>query len=289
VSSSVDPLTGEATEDQRHHVYLLRRDEAARWHASRISGSPSDHEHIRPVYSEPVDDGSHALLWLSGTYPRFTDYDLRVNGVVYRPGSTCHRADGTHIDTTFPSLEVEMPEAELAELQSQLRRSARYLEYGGGGSTALAVALGVPDIMSVESDHPVAADLEALLRPRLNGAQSLRVLHADVGTTVEWGHPLLPTIGWPYAQAPSDSRPGWAPDLVLVDGRYRAASFLHALSIAAPGATILFDDFVDRPMYEPVLAAIAPARIVGRMAVFHVDRPVDVDPRLVESVIRSPW
>jgi hypothetical protein len=38
-----------------------------------------------------------------------------------------------------------------------------------------------------------------------------------------------------------------------------------------------------------VLAAIAPARIVGRMAVFHVDHPVDIDPRLVESVIRSPW
>jgi hypothetical protein len=41
------------------------------------------------------------------------------------------------------------------------------------------------------------------------------------------------------------------PDLVLIDGRFRLACFLHPLLAAAPGTPILFDDYTNRPPLPP--------------------------------------
>ncbi len=112
-----------------------------------------------------------------------------------------------------------------------------------------------------------AADPEARVR--------LRTMHADVGPTREWGFPSDPESieAWrDYAAAPWRDMvgPGWTPDCVLVDGRFRAAAFLESLSRLREGAVILFDDFYDRPQYWGVMDVVEPAERSGRMARFVV-------------------
>ena len=79
-------------------------------------------------------------------------------------------------------------------------------------------------------------------------------------------------------------REGVSPDLVLIDGRFRVASFLVSALLAQEGCTILFDDYFDRPNYHVVEKYLKPVRKAGRMAEFSV--PAAKPPGLVQELIR---
>jgi hypothetical protein len=59
------------------------------------------------------------------------------------------------------------------------------------------------------------------------------------------------------------------PDTVLIDGRFRVASFLFSLLSARIGTTILFDDYVDRPVYFVVEQSCPLTSLCERMGLFH--------------------
>ena len=176
---------------------------------------------------------------------------------------------------------LTFPAQEAAALRSRLSNSQSFLEFGAGGSTLLAAQIGVPQIVSVESD---AAFLEEVARQvgQMTGHRQYLPLAADIGPTGAWGSPIDESgiQRWPDYSASVWRRlteKNWKPDLVLIDGRFRVACFLQAALHLAPGAKILFDDYRDREHYWPVSRVLEPAGFEGRMAVFDVPQlPADV-------------
>ncbi|WP_192931289.1 hypothetical protein [Gemmobacter serpentinus] len=163
-------------------------------------------------------------------------------------------------------------EAEAEVLQKHYAEAKVILEYGSGGSTVLAAQKPGKLIFSVESDR---AWFTALQR-KFDEAElpSLPIMyHADIGPTGAWGRPL-DDRGWAgFYRYPLAI---WAqpffrqPDLVLVDGRLRAACFVATCLNTRKPVTILFDDYENRQSYKVVEALAQPNAIVGRMAVFHI-------------------
>jgi hypothetical protein len=149
-----------------------------------------------------------------------------------------------------------------------------YLEYGSGGSTVYAANVAkVPTVISVESDKDWTERTKAAIHPE---GISLFLEHCDIGATGAWGAPInreRVTDFWTYIVAP------WkiarthsvVPDTVLIDGRFRVASFLFSLINCRLGTQILFDDYFDRPHYFAAEQYCRVREKQGRMAVFVAD------------------
>lgn len=170
-----------------------------------------------------------------------------------------------------------MSEEERAMFARILARGGEaYLEWGAGGSTLAAVRAPIGRIISIESDpawlERLAAHPEVATALR-SGRAVLR--HADIGPVVEWGQPADESAmrRWPrYVGAAwaACARLGLQPDLVFVDGRFRAACALSVLLAARAGEVppVLFHDFVpeQRGNYAPVLGFFEVAEQVETLA-----------------------
>lgn len=168
-----------------------------------------------------------------------------------------------------------MPDAVVDWLESRLRGTRCFLEYGAGGSTRLAASLGVPRIVSVESDLAFAKAVRKLVVN--SGSDSiLDMLVANIGNTGDWGSPVdfSEFRRWPeYSLGVWDfmRKKKLMPELILIDGRFRMGCFLASLMDAVPGTVILFDDYGDRPeFYGQAEAYLKPVEVVDRSAVFEV-------------------
>jgi CheY-like chemotaxis protein len=176
-------------------------------------------------------------------------------------------------------------DASSGKFRSLLGQAGSYIEYGAGGSTVLADRIDVPTV-TIEGDPFFAQAVRKKIRPE----GPVRLLVANIGTTVEWGAPmfkrLTPTrrARWlGYVDAAYDAlrslkRP--LPDLVLVDGRMRRACALEAVRRAQESnhsTTVCFDDYTPREHYKDVEAWLGRPMTVGRMAIFRSEdsvRPV---------------
>ena len=61
------------------------------------------------------------------------------------------------------------------------------------------------------------------------------------------------------------------PDFVLVDGRWRVPAFLAAVINCQTPIKILFDDYLERKYYHVVESIQAPAKMIGRAALFEIE------------------
>jgi hypothetical protein len=185
-----------------------------------------------------------------------------------------------------------MPKPAIACLREKLSASRCYLEYGAGGSTLMAASLRVPAIISVESDAAWCRAVSAEIQPLLQGS-TFHMHHADIGETRAWGEPAgndnahlwlrYPVEVWDMMNAA-----GLAPDLVLLDGRFRVACFMACLLRARPGTIILFDDFVGREEhYGRAAQYLTPSAFADRMAVFIVPKIIDRDAAEKDLVLFS--
>jgi hypothetical protein len=68
---------------------------------------------------------------------------------------------------------------------------------------------------------------------------------------------------------------GLSPDAILIDGRFRVASFIASYFSAKKPATLVFDDYVDRLHYHTVESLIKPIEIIDRAAIFRLNPPVN--------------
>jgi hypothetical protein len=115
------------------------------------------------------------------------------------------------------------------------------------------------------------------------------VLHADIGPTRDWGHPVDEARfrHWPdYALKVWDA-PGFRhPDVVLVDGRFRLGCFLTVAHQITRPVTLFFDDYTPRAAYRKAEALQAPAMIIGRMARFDLS-PHPLTPDRLHAYVKA--
>lgn len=167
-----------------------------------------------------------------------------------------------------PSL--TFPDEEVTYLKHHYRSAQVILEYGAGGSTLFGARLPGRYIMSVESDEQWALDLQRRLDAEELPHQAV-VHYCDIGPTGNWGRPMEEAHWRKFYRYPCGI---WSkdyfrhPDLVLIDGRFRAACFVATFLRISQPVTVLFDDYVERPAYHIVEKLAPPVEVFGRMALF---------------------
>lgn len=167
---------------------------------------------------------------------------------------------------------MTFPEAEAAWVKEHYGRAQVILEYGSGGSTVYAGEQLGATVFSVESDQAWAEEMAAWFQANPPLAD-VRLHPVHIGPTGKWGKPQGDQ-GWrKFHRYPStvwDREDFQHPDLVLIDGRFRAACWLTCFIRATQPMTVLFDDYTERALYHRVERFAAPVETRGRMAKFEL-------------------
>lgn len=143
-------------------------------------------------------------------------------------------------------------------------RAKNYAEFGCGESTLFMAAESAASVRSIDTDEKWISAVNRVL-PR-----SVEFVHIDLGPVGKWGRPVSYAKSDSLANlfnAPFEG--GFEPDFVLIDGRFRVATFLAALLGSNPGTIICFDDYVYRPNYHLVEQVLLPAEVGNRQAFFY--------------------
>lgn len=155
--------------------------------------------------------------------------------------------------------------------KNSLNQCSSFLEFGAGGSTMLAAECGVDQIATVETDLEflklVTSSIESI-----NFRGKYLPIHVDIGEVLKWGKPknrdkIEQWISY-YQQPWEVINNSISPDLILIDGRFRVATFANIFLQHSGNATILFDDYVNRPAYHIVESICPNFETIGRMGVF---------------------
>jgi hypothetical protein len=185
------------------------------------------------------------------------------------------------------SLESTNSLTEIAFISDAMAQSNRYLEFGSGFSTLLALKYIKSKIVSVETSLSYISCIrtESRLMQQYSDVE-LEFVYVNIGETADWGWPKDESKKsfWPkYSSIPVDLRAQskWIPDLILIDGRFRVATFLMSL-LSFPGALILFDDYKDRDHYHVVEEIIPPKSTCGRVFAFQI--PLNISAEIEEKV-----
>ena len=148
-----------------------------------------------------------------------------------------------------------------------------YGEYGLGASTRWVDENTNASIKAVDTSSVWVQNVQKSLK-----RSGHELIYVDVGPVGEWGWP----IGFnhlesfiAYVEGIWDENQNH--DLVLIDGRFRIACFLTSMIRANPGCKIIFDDYVERPMYHVVERFQKPILSDGRQATFVVPETRDID------------
>lgn len=156
------------------------------------------------------------------------------------------------MESSSESMPVRMTAAEAALLERSISPGSEYLEFGSGGSTFLALSRGVRFCRTVESDPDWLAKMREF--PMIAGAEAdgrLAFEPIDIGPVGDWSIPSSEEDirRWPAYFLSVWEKLDRAPDLVLIDGRFRIACVLAAL-VACPATTRLMvhDFFEKHPM-----------------------------------------
>lgn len=171
-------------------------------------------------------------------------------------------------------------------MQAEYARAAVILEYGSGGSTVLAGEMAGKVVFSVESDRGWLQRLESWFAAHPPVAR-LHLHHGDIGPTVEWGKPRDDSRfrRWPaYPLSVWDRDDFVPPDVVLIDGRFRAACLMTVALRTRRPVVALFDDYRARQFYHGVEEVVGPPTLVGRMARFDL-QPLVLRPEQLHWLI----
>ena len=149
-----------------------------------------------------------------------------------------------------------------------------YGEYGCGSSTIWVAHHSNARILAVDSSPAWIAKVREATADQ---AERITIEAIDLGVLGDWGYPTTyrhrHRFG-DYVHSPWRHGPV-KPDLVLIDGRFRVACFLHSLLAADAGTPILFDDYTNRPHYHLVEEFCPIAQSEGRQALFRVPAELD--------------
>lgn len=152
-------------------------------------------------------------------------------------------------------------------LEEEVKHCTVYGEYGTGSSTQFVLNYSDVAVICVDT-NPYWLQIAT---HGFSESPRLYSRSVDVGEVMAWGIPVGSAridqfkeyTDWIWEQQR-------APDLVLIDGRFRVCCFLTTLKRCKPGCRIIFDDYVHRPQYHFVEKFLAPREIRGRQALFEV-------------------
>lgn len=175
---------------------------------------------------------------------------------------------------------LTLPPAEAGAVRAAYEAAEVILEYGSGGSTVMAARMAGKHVTSVESDGDWAEMMRTWLKQNPT-ASKVEIVHGDIGPTGDWGYPKKTDNyqAFPaYIFKPWQRRGFRQPDVVLVDGRFRAGCMLAVAALTRAPVTLLVDDYIDRAFYHRAEEIIgAPDEMIGRMARFSL-KPRDTLP-----------
>lgn len=178
----------------------------------------------------------------------------------------------THDSPAIERPALTFPEAEAAWVAELYASAGVILEYGSGGSTVLAAGMPGKTVFSVESDLDWARDMADYFKDH-PPAGKVHLHPVDIGPTGQWGAPVDDS-GWRsyhlYPVSVWDRKDFIHPDLILIDGRFRAACLLTALLRAERPLTVLFDDYMQRKRFHVVERWVNRVEARGRMARFEI-------------------
>lgn len=180
--------------------------------------------------------------------------------------------------------------AEVARYVEQVYAKASViLEYGSGGSTLLAGGMADKTVFSVENDLRWAERMQTLVASSELPSPP-RLYPVDVGATGAWARPR-DASGWKrfhrYPLQIWDEPFFQAPDVILIDGRFRVACFVTACLRISKPTIVLFDDYLDRPHYHVVERLAKPTRHIGRMARFDVQPMTEIPRDMLTWIVSS--
>lgn len=184
--------------------------------------------------------------------------------------------------------ELTLPQAEADWVCEAYAQAGTILEYGSGGSTMLAARMPGKTVFSVENDP----DWAHMMTARLDAAETVsevHIHHVDIGPTGKWGRPRDRSKSRRYADyhlSVFDRADFSHPDLVLIDGRFRAACLFALMMRLSRPTPVLFDDYRDRPTYRVVERILEPSEIRGRMPRFDVT-PAPWPSETLSTIIRA--
>ena len=168
--------------------------------------------------------------------------------------------------------ELTMPDQEAAHLRAVYASADVILEYGVGGSTVMAAEMAGKTITSIETDQTWVDAINAWLSQ--NPVKSKPdVIWANIGPTKAWGRPANEESWKEFAKYPLEI---WSlssiahPDIVFVDGRFRAGCVLATAFNCTQKTRVLVDDYLRRPSYHAIEKFVGTPHMVGRMAEFKI-------------------
>jgi hypothetical protein len=254
-----------------------------------VSGRPAE-GHFRPVFSKSDGNAGHSLYYLSGTYPSYRHVETHLNVVSYEPDVSCFSGGSRHLDLPFElRAEPYMPPEETEALRRFLTTADSFLELGAGASTVLAMDVGVRSITTIDTDGPLLDILENRFN-RLGDSKKreFRAVFVDTRYSGKWGYPLGSkgnAFADNYLHAVRESPMA---DLVLIDGRFRLASFIEIATRVRNPTTILWDDYASRGDYHAIESVLRPSSVIGRMGIFELVVPIQIPSRLSRIARLSP-
>ena len=196
----------------------------------------------------------------------------------------------TDVQTDTPVIDrpvLTFPE-EVSEWVRELYSQADFiLEYGSGGSTVLASEMTGKTVFSVESD-PGWCQMMQDYFDHAGTTSDVHLHYANIGKVGKWGRPKTHDAWDRYHRYPNsvwDLPEFKAPDLVLVDGRFRAACVITALLRTERPLTLLFDDYTERRRYHVVEDFVARKETRGRMVRFEIE-PTDLPRTKLTEILR---
>jgi len=244
---------------------------------------------ISQLALDTADSGAVRKVWTRGlgVLRSFAPLTAHHNAWPGRAEPISTRAPHVPPSADFVALKPHMADDELVLFKSLLRQANHVLEYGCGGSTALAASYRDLRLFGVESDPVWLRKVEA--HPALKSASAtgrVSLNYVNIGPTKKWGKPLNENCrhNWPlYSSLPWSTQSDY--DLIFVDGRFRVACILNAVLKAHRDALIMVHDFWNRPHYHVVLPFLDLKKSSGTLGVFQRRHHIDKD--CVESLIEE--
>lgn len=149
---------------------------------------------------------------------------------------------------------------------------AVYFEYGMGKSTEWVLGHTQAQVCAVDTNRSWVEKVRRIAADMPDGAgDRLTADWVDVGPLLDWGRPASLAARKSFVDYTDGFwRRDLAPDVVLIDGRFRVCCFLTTLRHAPEGTLILFDDYAQRPNYHVAEEFLPRIDLCGRQAVFEV-------------------